>query len=154
MRRTIVFLAAVALMLAMVGTPAAAIPKIPETWAIWCDFDGDPNTPPHGTLDPWAGVDLGGRETYTLQEVLAVPGWILEPEGIHPPSIWLGGHAEVWENGVLTVEADFARAPGLMKKATHCLQVGPLEEDPDELVVIWDPIWLFFPPPGIPPSDG
>ncbi len=159
MRRTIFLAAVIALVLATVGAPASARPKDYPLWETWCDLDGDADTGT-GTVEPPLGpeieIELDGREEVPDQYAVHVPGWM---EGINVPAHFQGGTIFRWvqdnggwvEDDLFDVTFDW-RPPGLDKneKITYCLQyayIGPY-------FILWDPVWVFFPNPAIPPTNG
>lgn len=135
MRRTILVFNAVALILATVGTPAAAYPKNQQEWDTWCDMNGD-----------------GSRETHTTQVASYQPGWTIAPVAVKAPAIWFGGHVDVYVNGVLDpdLSADVYPPLGMEDRLTSCTQEATFPVEDAVWRVVWDPLWLFFPPPAIP----
>jgi len=142
MRRTILLAAAVALVLATVGTPAAAVPKFYPEWPTNCDMDGPP-----GDLE-------GDRETHlVLVTGPAAAAWIVEPEPLHAAVLWLGGTVSVYDNGVLRdgYPMDVPPPPGLFDRMVDCDSYTQFENRSGVLIrVEWDPVYLFFPPPATP----
>jgi hypothetical protein len=140
MRRTILVLAAVALMLAMAGAPAGAHPPGYPEWDTYCDMN-------HDTSD--------GLEVHTTQVASFKPGWTIEPAPLPAPAVWFGGHVEVYVNGSGTPDPSLARdiypPSGMVGRLTTCTQEATYARGSgDTWRIVWDPAYAFSPPPTIP----
>ena len=117
MRRTIPFVAALALVAVLVA-PAAASPKKALTWNVTCE----------GT-------------SFTVLAPLGVPGW---PIGGTSPILLVGGTFTVTEDGVTADPIVDPVPPGLVGRVQACSIDGPAEFAPSVFHVHSDPAYMLF----------
>ena len=117
MRRTILFVAALALILAL-AVPAGAAPKKSYTWNVTC-----------------------GTDTFTVEAPLGVPGW---PDFSKSPILLVGGTFTVTEDGVTGDPITNQVPAGLEDRVQACSIDGPVGVDPDVFHISTDPAFMVF----------
>ena len=117
MRRTILFVAALALILAL-AVPAGAAPKKSYTWNVTC-----------------------GTDTFTVKAPLGVPGW---PDFSKSPILLVGGTFTLTHDGVTDDPFTDPVPAGLVPRVVKCSIDGPVGVDPDAFHVHSEPAFMLF----------
>jgi hypothetical protein len=117
MRKIPMFVAAMAIVVALAG-PAAAAPKGVYTWNVVC-----------------------GQDAYTVQAPLGTPGW---PIGDTSPILLMGGTYTITEDGVTSDPVVKPLPSGLTGLVRTCVIDGPIGVNPQVFHIHTEPAYMLF----------